>query len=181
MVDTRDAAALDEALLERLYVKLEARMVSVVYRWVWSAEEAQDITQDAFMKVWSMRDRVEVETVEALLYRTAVNLAANRRRKRRLWGLFGLDSVEEPAATAPGPDEGLDAARWGGKVRAAVDALPEKLRCVVVLAELSELPYAEIGAILEIPEGTVASRRNTAMKRLAEALGGLETTEERSS
>ena len=61
-----------------------------------------------------------------------------------------------------------DAAR----LRLAIDALPEKLRSVVVLSELSELPYAEIGAILEIPEGTVASRRNAALKRLAEALGG---------
>ncbi len=174
MDDTRDAAALDEALLERLYVKLEARIVNVVYRWVWSAEEAQDITQDAFMKVWSRRESVDIATVEALLYRTAVNMASNRRRKRRLWGLFGLDTIAEPTSTAAAPDEGLENARSSARVRAAIDALPEKLRCVVALSELSELPYAEIGAILNIPEGTVASRRNAALKRLAEALGGVE-------
>jgi RNA polymerase sigma-70 factor (ECF subfamily) len=172
MVDTRETAVLDEAVLERLYVKLEARMVNVVYRWVWSAEEAQDITQDAFMKVWSMRESVDLATVEALLYRIAVNLASNRRRKRRLWGLFGLDTIAEPTSIAAAPDEGLETARSHARVRAAIDALPEKLRSVVVLSELSELPYAEIGAILEIPEGTVASRRNAALKRLAEALGG---------
>jgi RNA polymerase sigma-70 factor (ECF subfamily) len=151
--------------------------VNVVYRWVWSAEEAQDITQDAFMKVWSRRDGVDVATVEALLYRTAVNLASNRRRSRRLWGLVGLGSVNEPAAAAPPPDEDLDAARRNARVRAAIDALPEKLRRVILLTELSELPHAEVAAILDIPEGTVASRRNTALKRLREAVGGGEAFE----
>ena len=176
MADSREGSVLDEALLERLYVKLEKRIYNVVYRWVWSAEEAQDITQEAFLKVWSARARVDVSSVEPLLYRTAVNLASNRRRSRRLWGWLGLDAVAEPASQETRVDDELAKERSRGLVRAAVDALPEELRRVIVLAELSELSYAEIGAILGIPQGTVGSRRNTALRRLQGMLGELEET-----
>jgi RNA polymerase sigma-70 factor, ECF subfamily len=174
MADNREARELDEALLEQLYVKLEKPIFNVVYRWVWSSEEAQDITQDAFVRVWRARDRVDVTTVEALLYRTALNLASNRRRARRLWGWLGIDSQGDARSEAPSADQALDAARRREKVRAAVEALPEKLRRVVVLSEFSELSHAEIATILGVPPGTVGSRRNTALRLLAEALGGLE-------
>jgi RNA polymerase sigma-70 factor (ECF subfamily) len=174
MADNREHAALDEAFMERLYVKLEKRVFNVVYRWVWSAAEAEDITQDAFMRVWGARDRVDVLTVEPLVYRTAINLASNRRRARRLWGWLGLESVDEtPSATPPADDE-LASARSRQKVRAAIDALPDALRRVVLLSEYSELSHAEIGAILGIPSGTVGSRRNTALRKLEETLGALE-------
>jgi RNA polymerase sigma-70 factor (ECF subfamily) len=165
---------LDEALLERLYARLERPIFNVVYRWVWSSEEAQDIVQDAFVRVWRARDRVEVATVEAFLYRTAIHLASNRRRSRRLWGWFGLDDAGEPESMQPSTEHALDAARARARVREAVDALPEKLRRVVMLSEYAELSYAEIGEILGIAPGTVGSRRNAALHQLSLALGGLE-------
>ena len=54
----------------------------------------------------------------------------------------------------------------------AIDGLSEKLRSVVVLSELSGLSYAEIVALLDIPECTVASRRSQAMAALRGSLGG---------
>ncbi len=55
-------------------------------------------------------------------------------------------------------------------LRAAVDKLPQDLRAVVVLTELSDLTYPQIGEALSIPAGTVGSRRNRALKRLREIL-----------
>ena len=55
-----------------------------------------------------------------------------------------------------------------------IDALPEKLRQVVVLCELSGLSYEEIARTLEIPVGTVGSRRSAALARLAVTLGPIE-------
>jgi RNA polymerase sigma-70 factor (ECF subfamily) len=57
------------------------------------------------------------------------------------------------------------------RVRRAVDALPERLRRVVVLTELAELSYADVARVLAIPEGTVASRRHAAVRRLRKLLG----------
>ncbi len=162
------SAPFDQAQLEALYVRLEPRVFNVVYRWLWNREDAADVVQDAFAKLWSMRDRVRAQTVEALVYRIAVNLAANRRRQRRVWGWVTLDGLR--AAGRALDDDAADEAR---RVRAAVDALPERLRRVVVLGEFSGMTAKEIGAVLGVPEGTVASRRHQALGVLRAALGGL--------
>ncbi len=166
----RDPAVLDRAALERLYVKLEKPIYNVVYRWLWNASDAQEVTQEAFLRVWKVRDDVDLATVEPLLYRTAINLASNRRRSGRLWRWLGLDSASEAASEAPGSEQLLEAAHSRQRVKAAIDALPENLRQVILLAEYSEMSYEEIGLTLGIPAGTVGSRRNTALARLAQQL-----------
>jgi RNA polymerase sigma-70 factor, ECF subfamily len=168
---------LDRAALERLYVKLEKPMFNVVYRWLWNATDAHDVVQEAFLRVWKVRERVEVETVQALLYRTALNLASNRRRSARLWRLVGVESAADEAAPELATDEALEAARRSARVRAAIDALPERLRQVIALSELAEMSYDEIAATLGIPVGTVGSRRHTALAALAKALGPIEGLE----
>ena len=70
--------------LERLYARLERPLYNVAFRWVWKAEDAQEIVQEAFLRVWRMRQRVDVETVDALIYKIAINLASSRRRSAKL-------------------------------------------------------------------------------------------------
>ncbi|MBN1774014.1 MAG: sigma-70 family RNA polymerase sigma factor [Deltaproteobacteria bacterium] len=167
------AARLDAETLERLYLRLERPMFNVVYRWLWDAHDAQETVQDAFLRIWRRRDDVRVETLEPLLYRTALNLAANRLRARRLRRWFLGPSVEEVDAASSGPDvetQAADRERLAA-VRRAVEALPVRLRRVFVLCELAELPYEQVAATLEIPAGTVASRRHEALGRLRHELG----------
>ena len=56
-------------------------------------------------------------------------------------------------------------------MRRALDSLPEALRRVVTLCELTDMGYDEVAAVLEVPVGTVGSRRHAAFKRLEERLG----------
>ena len=174
MARPRDAKGIDEAALERLYVKLERPMYNVVYRWLWNASDAEEVTQEAFCRVWKAREGVDLATVEPLLYRTALNLASNRRRSARLWRWLGLDDANEEPADTLTSEDALARAQRQARVRAAIDALPERLREVLVLAEYAELSYGEIAATLGIPAGTVGSRRNAALARLSEALGPIE-------
>lgn len=164
---------IDDAAVEALYAELERPVYNVVFRWVWDREEAREVVQEAFVRLWRMRARVEPATVRPLLYRIAVNLAANRRRWRRLRRVVALDRAPA-AAAAPAPqrgaDEALEREQRQAAVRDAVEALPERLRRVVTLCELAGLSYADVAAILEIPAGTVASRRNAAMERLRSVL-----------
>ena len=60
MESIRDGRALDKATLERLYVKLEKPMFNVVYRWLWNNGDAQDVVQEAFLKIWKVRDDVDL-------------------------------------------------------------------------------------------------------------------------
>ncbi len=124
------------------------------------------------MKLWAMRADVRPETADRLAFRIGVNLAASRRRRAKLWRLVSFgdddDALVPPALRASHRGERNIEER---RVRRAIDGLSEKLRAVVVLAELSGLSYAEISALLGIPEGTVASRRSQALAALKRALG----------
>ncbi len=144
-------------------MRLERPVYSVVYRWVWNSEDARDLVQEAFVRLWNMRDRVRMESVEPLVYRIAINLASNRRRKHRMrkW-LSGEEAEEQRDSAAEKEQDPLDRM----SVRRAIDQLPERYRRVVLLSEVAGMSYDEVGRVLSIPNGTVASRRHEAMRRL---------------
>lgn len=165
---------LDHASLEALFVRLEKPVFNVVYRWLWNADDARDVTQEAFMKLWSARERVDLATVEPLLFRAAVNLAASRLRSRKLWRLLTLEPLRDHPSALPSAEAALEGEQQKAAVRSAIDQLPEKLKQVVVMCELSGLSYQQIAAALKIPVGTVGSRRSLAMAALGQKLGTLE-------
>jgi RNA polymerase sigma-70 factor (ECF subfamily) len=158
--------------LEALYVRLEKPVFNVVYRWLWCRDEARDVTQDAFLKVWQARERVDWSAAEPLVFRSALNLAANRLRARKLRSWVTLEPLLGDEREAP--DDALDKERTRAVVRKAIDALPEKLKRVVVMCELSGLSYAQVAQALQIPIGTVGSRRSLALAALQDKLGPLE-------
>ena len=170
----RSGLGLDARTLESLFVRLEKPVFNVVYRWLWSTEEARDVTQDAFMKLWTIRSRVALATVEPLLFRIALNLAARRLRSRRLWRWFGLEPLKRRAASEPSAEEQLTLHQRASQIRQAIDGLPPKLKQVVVMCELSGLSYQQVADALEVPVGTVGSRRSLAIAALEKVLGPLE-------
>jgi RNA polymerase sigma-70 factor, ECF subfamily len=173
MTANEDHHRLGRPEFEALFTRLEKPIFNVVYRWVWNVEEARDVTQEAFLKLWGARSRVRLEGAEPLVFRAALNLAASRLRARRLRRFFSFDEVAEPVDAAADPHASLDVQQRRAAVRAAVDALPEKLKRVVLLCEFSGLSTAQIAAALQIPPGTVGSRRSLAMAALEQRLGPL--------
>lgn len=158
--DARVAA--DQRRVEELYLRLEVKLTNVLYRWLWNREEVRDVLQEAFARLWQMRDRVDWARAEPLIYRIALNLASRRRRSRRLWQFVTLS--DGPAAAAD-PAPAADAAREQA-MRRAIDALPERHRRVLVMTLHAEMTYGEIAEVLGIPAGTVGSRRNAAIRTL---------------
>lgn len=158
------------ARLEALYVELETPVYNVVYRWLWNADDAHEVVQDAFVKLWQMRERIDWDTATPLVYRIAINLASNRRRWKKLRQWVGLEQVPEPAAETGDDPQARERHR---AIVAAMDALPEKLRRVVLLCDVADMTYAEVGRALGIPAGTVGSRRNRALQLLSTQLGHL--------
>ena len=163
-------ASMREEDLERLYAELEKPLCNVVFRWVWSMDEAQDVVQDAFVRLWRMRARVNMDTVAPLVYKIALNLAASRRRSKKIWRWVSLDLLRDATSAARPADESLSAREDRARVRAAVEALPEDLRQVIMLCEYSELGYDQIAKTLSIPAGTVGSRRHRALRLLRQHL-----------
>jgi RNA polymerase sigma-70 factor (ECF subfamily) len=161
---------LTRATLEDVYLRLEKPVYNVVYRSVWDREQARELVQETFLRLWAMRDRVRVETVEPLIYRIATNLAANRRRRRRLWQMVSLASLLARSSGEGTVEQELAERQHRDAVRQAIDRLPERLRTVILLHEFSGLSEAEIAEALGIPKGTVASRRHAARRHLRRLL-----------
>jgi len=155
----------EEAQWIALYARLERRIFNVVYRILWDRAESQDVVQDAFLRCWRSRSRITSDGLEPVLFRTALNLASNRRRSRRLWRFISFaDTADEI------PANGDCDAILPRSVDMAVKALPEDLRRVLLLTEIAGMSYAEVAATLGIREGTVGSRRTRAVALLRAAL-----------
>jgi RNA polymerase sigma-70 factor (ECF subfamily) len=163
---------ISEAEWRMLYGRLEKPLYNLAYRYVWRAQEAQDIVHDAFLQLWARRARVLAGTADRYLWVSVLNLS----RKRRRWGkakqfltgdsdLLALSSLDSPE---------MDVARRQehSSLHEAIDRLPEKLRTVLLLVEFSEMSYEAIAELLSIPAGTVASRRHLAMKQLRSVFDG---------
>jgi RNA polymerase sigma-70 factor (ECF subfamily) len=129
-------------------------------------EEARDVAQAAFIKVYENLGRYDARfRFYSWLYRIALNECLNVRNRRRQH--VPLD----PNLPAPDrPDEGVRQAEVVEQVRGAVMSLSRDYRDVVVLRHFAELSYAEMSAVLQVPEKTVKSRLHTARQRLGERL-----------
>jgi len=134
-------------------------------------EDAEDVAQEAFLRAHrafaSLRDR---ERFRAWLVRVAFRLALDRQRgdRRRLRREDAL--AVDPRAGSESVEEAAARAELRERVGEAVDALPEKLRIVTVLAAIQEHDVASVARLLDLPEGTVKSRLHRARKALAEKL-----------
>jgi RNA polymerase sigma-70 factor, ECF subfamily len=155
----------DDASWVELYRALEKPLYNVVYRWLWDRMESQDVVQEAFLRCWRARDRIRADTFNAFAFRTAINLAANRRRRKRLWRLVSFDSLpEEPRAADAG------ASVLSPRMQRAIDGLPDRLKRVLLLCDVAGMSYGEVAAVTGVKEGTVGSRRNRALALLRERL-----------
>ena len=134
-------------------------------------EDAEDVAQEAFLRAHrafaSLRDR---ERFRPWLVRTAFRLALDRRRGEKRRGLAGGGVRRRTRGRVASVEDEVARQQVRERVAEAVDALPEKLRIVTVLAAIQEHDVSSVARLLELPEGTVKSRLHLARKALAERL-----------
>ncbi len=164
---------MDKETFETLYQEMEKPLYNVVYRWVWQEQEAMDVVQEAFVKLWEKRQQVRTEAARAYVYRTALNLANNRLRYNKLRRWTGIEALAGLAAGQKGGEDILLQDERQKALRKAIESLPEKHRQVLLLCRFSGLSQAKVGELLGIPEGTVASRHHKAVQLLEAGLAHL--------
>ncbi|MDX1571834.1 MAG: RNA polymerase sigma factor, partial [Xanthomonadales bacterium] len=152
--------------IERLYRELEAPLFNIALRWTWVPALAQELVQDAFMKLWSRRLLVRKDTASAYLYKTVLNLGRKHARRRTNWWRVQRRMPDQE------PEPGPEAFSAEAEIRQAIDTLPDDQREVLLLCEFSGLSQREIGALLGIPAGTVGSRRHHALEKLKREMKG---------
>ena len=169
---TAPALDRDEVLAGEFEARLaesSALAVRVAYSVVRHRQDAEDVAQEAFARAYrrfaSLRDR---DRFRAWLVRMTWRLALDHRRGER------RRAAREESALLPTSPTGADLSvierERSRRLWAAIDALPEKLRLVIVLAAIEEQSVREVAALLRVPPGTVKSRLFEARRQLQELL-----------
>ena len=148
------------------------RVFRLAYRLTGNRPDAEDLTQDVFVRVFRSLHRFQPGTFEGWLHRITTNLfldGARRRQKIRFDGL-AEGSAERLASAWPTPSEQLADADLDHDVAAALAALPPEFRAAVVLCDIEGLSYEEISGVLDVKIGTVRSRIHRGRAQLRAAL-----------
>lgn len=155
-----------------------ARVYRLALRLTGNAHDAEDLTQDVFVRVFRSLHRFEPGTFEGWLHRITTNLFLDTARRRQRIRFDGLaDGTDERlAGTEPTPGERMDDAGLDHDVAAALAALSPEFRACVVLCDVEGLTYEEVAAVLDVKLGTVRSRIHRGRAQLREALAHRQPT-----
>jgi len=171
----------DEAAFGEIMRRYRNPITNYIYRFLNDYEEAVDLAQATFVRVYFALERYHTEyAFSTYIYRIATNLAISeiRKRKRRkllsLTGLFQYDNEDAQDFNPPDektlPDENLIESEQRRTIAKAIATLPDKYRAPIVLRDVEGKTYEEIAQILELGLGTTKSRISRARKLLREKL-----------
>ena len=171
----------DEAAFGEIMNRYRNPLTNYLYRFLNDYEEAVDLAQETFVRVYFAIDRYHTQfAFSTYIYRIATNLAISeiRRRKRRrllsLTGLFQSDedsSVEfQPPDKRPLADANMVDEERDKTIARAIAALPEKYRVPVILRDIEGKSYDEVAEIMELGLGTTKSRISRGRGLLKEKL-----------
>jgi len=149
-----------------------ARVYRLAYRLTGNQHDAEDLTQEVFVRVFRSLSTYTPGTFEGWLHRITTNLFLDQvRRKQRIrFDPLADDAGERLVGNAPSPAQAYDDTHFDDDVQRALDALPPDFRAAVVLCDIEGLSYEEIAATLGIKLGTVRSRIHRGRAQLRSAL-----------
>ena len=166
---------------EHLVERYHARIYSLTYQMTSNREDAEDLTQEIFIKALQALPKFKGKSsFYTWLYRIGINKTINYRKKRNRRRPLSLDSLEEEkgegVALQEGdkqltPDHDLRIQELKVKLNEAIDALSDKHRTVVVMHDIEGIKHDEIAKIVGVSVGTVRSRLFYARQQLQVALG----------
>lgn len=135
------------------------RVYRLAYRLCGNAHDAEDITQEAFIRVFRSLDRYKPGTFEGWMHRIVTNLFLDSARRR---GRIRFEALPEDAERVPGrersPEQVISEETFDPVLQTALANLSPEFRAAVVLSDIEDLSYEEVGRILGVKMGTVRSR-----------------------
>ena len=174
----------DQRACRDLVRRYQRQVYSVLLRVVRRSEDAEDLTQETFVRMFRALDRYDPERpFTAWLFTIATRIGIDHLRRRRIQTMSL--TVSEPGSTEehtldvedPGlkPDEVASYAEEARNAQDLIDSLPEHYRIVVLLRHQQDLSYEEIAEALNLPLGTVKARIHRARALLKERIQGPST------
>ena len=169
------AKAGDQRAFDALVVRYRKRIFALALHITGSASEADDITQDVFLKAYKALPQFEGRSqFFTWVYRMTVNRSLNVRRDRARRGEDTLDDPRLELAVAvdarSNPGREAELRQTYARLLRALDSLPVDMRTTVILVSMQGMSHGEVAVIQNLSEGTIAWRMHEARRRLHEAM-----------
>lgn len=153
------------------------QLLNFIYRFLGNAEEAEDLVQETFLRVYRNRRAYQkVAKFSTWIYTIAGNLAKTELRKRKRRKFFSISDLGynekdyDISDEAYNPEKDVDSRMKEEIIHREINDLSPKFREVILLRDVQQLSYEEISQIVNIPLGTVKSRVNRGRLKLQEKL-----------
>ena len=157
----------DRQAFEELLVRYQKPVYNAAYRMLNNADDARDVTQTVFLKVFENLDQYDPShRFFSWVYRIALNESINWLKKASRQQQLDHDTAD----SGDGPEQMASDAQLGEGMQAALMMIKSEYRAVIILKHVLGCSYVEIGDVLDIPEKTVKSRLYTARQLLQERL-----------
>ncbi len=177
----RRTAERDEAAFDALVARYQGRAYRLAWSIVRNAEDARDLSQEAFIRVFQSAGRFDGRSkFSTWFYRIVVNLCLDQRRKHRGWKLWVRDEgdpesheplLDRQPAPSQDPVDTIGRERTVKRLWEAVGRLAPQQRAAVILQVQEELPTPEIAAVLKCSEATVRVHLHRALTTLRKTMG----------
>jgi len=161
----------DEKALELLIQKYLKPIYGYVFKFVQNQQDAEDLTQETFLKMWRNLKKFKKEkNFKSWLFTIAKNTCFDFLRKKKKNLALNLENLEIIADFAPSFLEELEKENWTEKIKREMEKLPFKMQKVLDLYYNFGLNFREISEILREPVNTIKSRHNRAIYKLKKSI-----------
>lgn len=161
----------DLVAFETLVRRYEKKVYWIAFNLVGDPEDAQDLAQEAFLRVFKAINRFKLQyNFYTWLYRIVVNLAIDHLRKKGKQQKVSLEEcpVDPPMDEHLGPERNLGNVELRGQIQAVLNSLPPKYKTVIVLRDIHEMSCAEISKIIHCTSATTRWRLHKAREMFKE-------------
>ena len=163
--------ATKEAAFTAIIKKYQERLYWHIRRMVVDHEDANDVLQNAFIKVWNGLENFKEESqLYTWLYRIATNESLTFLESRKKRSAVSLSDVESGLSNKIKADQHFDANKLEWQLQLAIQQLPEKQKLVFSLRYYDEMPYEEMSRILDTSEGALKASYHHAVKKVEDYL-----------
>ena len=160
-----------EAAFTKIVRKYQEKLYWHVRRMVVNHDDANDVLQNVFIKVWNYLDNFREEAnLYTWLYRFATNETLTFLDKEKRKASLSLSDHESGLANKLHAEKGFDANKLEWKLQQAIALLPDKQRTVFLLRYYDEMPYEEMSRVLETSTGALKASYHHAVKKVEEYL-----------
>lgn len=168
----RGALSGDRHAYSALVRRHQQSLYRFLVRMVGSPDDAMELTQEAFVRAWQALPRWEpTAQFRTWLFRIASNAALDLLRRRRTVEFVPLDDTFDAAHPGPDPERQAQLTQEVRQLEVALSRLTPDHREILLLREIEDMSYEEIGRVLSLSEGTVKSRIARARAALIEQTG----------